>query len=227
MNRPFIKTGYLGLAVIAMSVLLLFVFPSKTPSLPDGFFTPIIAFEFARTHADIMGMFGGTDLTVRKEMVSAMDLGNKLDYIYMCLYSIFLILFCLRCAKVSKNDFFYSGICLSLMVLAGDAMENVQLLCITSHLESGDFTAQLHLLHVFTWVKWGGLAVIFLLLSPWFLKGDKFSKITGITGIASFILAIAAFMHRSMINEFFSLSVAVMFVLMIIFCFTFKSGDHV
>jgi hypothetical protein len=33
--------------------VLMTIFPSKVSSLPDGFFIPITAFEFARTPADI------------------------------------------------------------------------------------------------------------------------------------------------------------------------------
>lgn len=51
MNRPFIKAGIVGLLVIVMSIVLLAVFPSKAVRLPDGFFTPIIAFEFIETKA--------------------------------------------------------------------------------------------------------------------------------------------------------------------------------
>jgi hypothetical protein len=91
-NKPFIKSGYLGLAFIIMSVLLLFVFPTKAPSLPEGFCTPIIAFEFIQTKTEVIEMFGGENITMRNEMARAMDLGNRLDYVYMCLYSAFLLM---------------------------------------------------------------------------------------------------------------------------------------
>jgi len=227
MKRPFVKTGYLGLAVIAMSILLLFIFPAKAPSLPEGFFTPIIAFEFAQTKTDVMQIFGGTDLSVCKQMVDAMDLGNRLDYVYMCLYSAFLFMFSVKCAKVFRKKYFYLCALLSLTVLTGDALENVQLLGITAKIASGDFNTQLHLLHIFTWIKWSGIAVIFLGLSLWFFKGRGFSKIIGMTGVISFVLGTAAYLHRSVINEIFSFSVAIMFILMIIYCFTYKVGQHV
>jgi hypothetical protein len=228
-NKPFIKTGYLGLAVIVMSIILLFVFPSKAPSMPEGFFTPIIAFEFIQTPEEVFQMFGGTDLIVRNKMVNAMDLGNRLDYAYMGLYSMFLLLFSTTCAKISQKPYYYFGAALAVAVLAGDAMENVQLLGITANLSTGDIATYLNLLIIYTWIKWGGVVLIFLTLSPWFFKGGLFSKIIGAIGIISFILAIAAFLNRSVVNEIFSMSVAVMFILMIIYCFTFKTrtGGHV
>jgi hypothetical protein len=222
-NKPFIKTGYLGLAVMMMSVLLLFVFPPKAPSLPEGFLTPIIAFEFIQTKTEVIEMFGGENITMRNEMARAMDLGNQLDYVYMCLYSAFLLMVSVTCARLSKNKYYYAGAVLALAVLAADALENVQLLVITMNLATGNFDSQLRLLHLFTWIKWGGIALIFLTLSPWFLKGNRFSKIIGIMGIIIFILGVAAYMNRSLINEIFSLSVALMFILMIIYCFTYKT----
>jgi len=222
-NKPFIKTGYLGLAVIMMSVLLLFVFPPKVPSLPEGFLTPIIAFEFIQTNTEVKELFGGENITLRNEMVRAMDLGNQLDYVYMCLYSAFLLMVSVTCARLSKNKYYYAGVVLALVVLAADALENVQLLGITANLSTGNFDSQLRLLYLFTWIKWGGIALIFLTLSPWFLKGGRFSKTIGIMGIISFILGVAAYMNRSLINEIFSLSVALMFIFMIIYCFTYKT----
>lgn len=222
-NKPFIKTGYLGLAVILMSVLLLSVFPPKAPSLPEGFLTPIIAFEFIQTHTEIKEMFGGENITMRNEMARAMDIGNRLDYVYMCLYSAFLLMVSVTCARLSNNKYYYTGAVLALAVLAADALENVQLLGITANLSTGNFDPQLRLLHLFTWIKWGGIALIFLTLSPWFLKGDRFSKIIGIMGIIIFILGVSAYMNRSVINEIFSLSIALMFILMIIYCFTYKT----
>jgi len=228
-NKPFIKTGCIGLAVIAMSVVLLFVFPSKAQWMPKGFFTPIIAFEFIQSPEEVLQMFGGTDLFIQNKMVNAMDLGNHLDYMYMCLYAMFLFLFSTTCAKIAKNPYYYAGAALALAVLAGDALENIQLIGITANLSTGDIMSSLRLLMIYTWIKWGGIALIFLALSPWFFKGGLFSNIIGAIGIISFILAIAAFLHRSVINEIFSMSVAVMFILMIIYCFTFKdrTGGHV
>lgn len=222
-HKPFIKTGYLGLAVIAMSIALLFVFPSKAPSLPEGFMTPIIAFEFIQSPDEVFQMFGGNDLAARTKMKDAMDLGNRLDYVYMILYSMFLLLFCATCAKITRNPYYFAGAGIALVVLAGDAMENIQLLGITANLSAGDIAPYLQPLHLFTWIKWGGIALIFLILSSWFLKGGFFSRFIGIMGAISFILGIAAFLRRSMVNEIFALSVAVMFILMIIYCFTFKA----
>jgi hypothetical protein len=225
MNKPFFKTGIVGLLVLVMSVVLLAVFPSKAPRMPDGFFTPIIAFEFIETNAEVFQMFVSTDATIRQEIVNAMDLGNRLDYIYMCLYSLFLLLFSVTCAKISGKKFYYIGAAISTLVLAGDIFENIQLLGITAQLENGNFDALLTRLHIFTWVKWGGMALIFVILFFWFKKGNLFSKIIGAVGLLSFHLGMISYLLRSVITEIFCLSVALMFILMIIYCFNYKSYE--
>ncbi|MBC2715198.1 MAG: hypothetical protein HF978_07815 [Desulfobacteraceae bacterium] len=222
MDRTFLKVGYVGLLVMGMSILLVIIFPSKASKMPDGFITPVIAFEFIETRMEVFQMFMSTDGTIRQEMVDAMDLGNQLDFIYMLLYSMFLLMFSLKCAKISSEKFYYIGAALSLMVLSADALENIQLMGITANLESGEFESCLTWLHLFTWIKWGGIATIFLVLFFWFIKGDIFSKIIGFTGILSFLTGVLAYLNRSVLNEIFGLTVAMMFLMMIVYCFTYK-----
>lgn len=225
MNKPFKQIGYLGFMVLVMSIILVMIFPSKASKMPDGFFTPIIAFEFIQTKAEVFQLFVSTDGAVHQSMIDAMNLGNQLDYIYMLLYTSFLLLFCVTCARQSEKKFYYIGAVISLVVLAGDAMENVQLLGITAGIASGDFDAQLNLLYLFTWIKWGGIAAVFLVLVPWFAKGGLFSKTIGMTGSITIAMGVLAFLKRSMITEIFSLGVGLMFLFMIIYCFTFKADE--
>ena len=221
-NRPFLKAGYIGLLVIVMSMILVTIFPSKASKMPQGFFTPIIAFEFIETKAEVFQLFASTDGTIRQTMVDAMDLGNQLDFIYMFLYSLFLLMFCLKCAEISSKKYYYIGAVIAVAVLSADALENIQLLGITANLETGNFKQYLARLHLFTWMKWGGIAVIFLVLFFWFIKGGIFSKIIGITGAWSFASGLLAFLSRSVLNELFGLTVALMFIMMIIYCLIYK-----
>lgn len=226
MNRPLLNVGYVGLLVILVSIVLVAVFPSQAPRLPDGFFTPIIAFEFIETRAEVFQMFVDTSGTVRHEMVAAMNLGNRLDFIYMVLYNLFLALFCAKCAAISRKKFYYAGSVIAVAVLAADALENVQLLGITGALETRDFGCYLEWLRLFTWVKWGGICAVFLVLVFWFKNGGRFSRIIALNAILTAMAGLAAFFHRSVLNEFFSLGVVVMFLMMIIYCFVYKSHDE-
>ena len=157
--------------------------------------------------------------------VHAMNLGNQLDFIYMVLYSGFLFAFCLKVFQKTHQKHYMTGALIAVAVLLGDFLENIQLLGITAHLNTGDFLNELERLRFFTWLKWGGLCLVFAVLAEYFFRGRVFSKIIAGWAVLTVTAGIIAFMNRSFINEVFSLFVAVMFVLMIIYCFVYKREE--
>ncbi|MCP4669407.1 MAG: hypothetical protein GY849_23995, partial [Deltaproteobacteria bacterium] len=66
------------------------------------------------------------------------------------------------------------------------------------------------------------IAAIFLVLLPYFIKGSAYSKMIAMMGVVTFVLALLSFIHRSVLNEIFAIAVAIMFLLMIIYCFVHK-----
>jgi hypothetical protein len=98
---------------------------------------------------------------------------------------------------------------------------------ITAKLEAGDFGRELGLLGIFTWMKWGGLALIFLLLVPYFLKSHAYAKLVGLVGLVTFGLAVTAFFNRSLANELMALGTAVMFLLMIVYALTYRQRKRI
>jgi hypothetical protein len=223
MNKPFIKSGLIGILAIMMFWVLMTIFPSKVSSLPDGFFIPITAFEFARTPADICQLFGTGNSPYREAIVQSMDLGNKLDFLFVPLYSAFLFLFSVTCAKLSRNKLYYVCCFLVVVMAFGDILENIQLLGITQKLQSDNFQNELYYLHLFTWLKWTSIASLFLIISPYFMAGKGYSKSIGVIGIIPFLLGILAFACNSIVNEIFVLSIVIMFTLMVIYCFIYTN----
>jgi hypothetical protein len=221
-NRPFLIPGLIGLAVILVSVISLIVFPQTSPGQIKGFRSPIIAFEFAETDEEINTLFGADGSPEQAEMVRKMDQGNNLDYLYMLLYSGFLLSFSLLAARQSGQKWVYIGAGLAVLALVGDALENVQLLTITTNLQSSNFLEALKRLHWFTWLKWGSLALYFLVMAGWFWGNGRFGKLMATIGIINCLLGLTAFIQRGLLTEPFTLFVALMFLLMIIFCFTTK-----
>jgi hypothetical protein len=67
--------------------------PSKAVKLPDGFFTPVIAFEFLKTEAEVYDLFGREASTVRDKILTDMRMSTKSDFIYIIIYTSFLLLF--------------------------------------------------------------------------------------------------------------------------------------
>lgn len=223
MNRPLINAGWIGIAVILMSIVLLAVFPSRMHSEVEGFSTPIIAFEFAGTPEEVYRLFGREPSQERDAMAGAMDRGNRLDFAYMVLYSLFLFLFSILSARESGTRFLYLGAALSVVALGGDILENIQLLGITENLATGDFQEELRRLSFFTWQKWGAIAGVFLVLIAYFRKGGFFARLIAAWGGVTVLLAILSFIHRSVVNEVFSLAVALQFLFMIIYSFTHRT----
>jgi len=149
MNNPFRIVGFLGLIVIAMSIVLGTVFPSKAPWMMDGFFTPIIAFEFVQSKDEVKRLFGiaispeqqsGTQ-SIAPPMIKAMDSGNRLYYIHMLFYASFLFFFSLTCARITGQKLYYAASIIAVVILFGDGFENIQLLSITSNINRPVFYA--------------------------------------------------------------------------------------
>jgi hypothetical protein len=224
-KRPFFIPGLIGVAVILVSVFSLLVFPQTSPGQIEGFRSPIIAFEFAETVEEINTLFGPNGSPKQAEMVRQMDQGNRLDYLYMLLYSSFLFSFAIVAVKQSGQKWLYAGAILAVSALIGDALENVQLLTITANLQSGDFGDALARLHWFTWLKWGSLAFYFLVMVGWFWGNGRFGKLIAVIGAITFLLGLISFIQRGPTTEPFTLIVALMFLLMIIFCFTTKKNE--
>ena len=155
--------------------------------MPDGFSTPILAFEFVETEQEVIDLFG-SDPAVRAELVRRFDLGNWVDFLYMLLYAGLLFLFAVQLVRVNASTeqgrsgrfLYYIPAFLAVVIFAGDLLENIQLLRITANLD-GEYGRQLTLLPIFTWIKWGGLAIYFLLLTPYF-----FTKTSLLASLASF-----------------------------------------
>ena len=226
-GNPFKRTaGIAGVITILMGIVLAGAFPVSSPEMPKGFFTPIIAFEFIETKAEVEKLLAWGNTSERTDLIEAMRLGIALDYVFMCAYSLFLGLFCCVCYRKSQKRRYLVGVLAAPIVCIADGIENLQLLNIMTNLLAEEaISFQLELLSISTWIKWGGIAVIFSLLVPYLWKGGPLSKGTSFIAILSVFSAIIAFVDRSFFNEVLSLSVILVFVGLIIFCFTNSQRD--
>jgi len=106
MKRPFLMAGLLGGAVIIVSLAIGSFFPRTAGELPEGFKTPILAFEFLQTKQEAYDLFGAADSSERQALAKAMDRGNTWDYLYMLVYSSFLAALALTIQKRTGNRFY-------------------------------------------------------------------------------------------------------------------------
>ncbi len=233
MNKPFVKSGYLGILLVIISIVLIGVNPSKAKKLPQGFVTPVVAFEFIRTEAEVFDLFGHDQSEDQIRIINSMKLGTYIDFLYISAYTIFLIIFTAVIGRITGSKWFlFSGfivMCISL----SDIGENIQLLSIMEKLESiaklagGGFGRELILLNFFTWAKWGGLTALFISYIPFLRNSGRFGRIISVTALLSALAGTAAFLNRSVVNEIYVLSIAAVFLMLFIFSFTYSRGNHV
>jgi hypothetical protein len=213
-DRLFLISGILGLGALAMTLILGLIGPRETGPLPAGFITPVMAFEFAGS-ADEVGKLFDPDGSA-----AAMDRVNRWDFLYMTLYNAFLGAFALVAARQTGNRRFCVAAALAPLILAADALENVQLLALTGMLDGGDMSAPLARLRLFTWLKWGGLALYFLLLMPHFRGLPGRWRWVAAAGATPALLAVVAVFVRGLPHELMALSIGLLFLLLTIYAWT-------
>jgi hypothetical protein len=221
-QRPYFFTGIAGLVVIVIALWIQLVFPKESAHMASGFSTPIIYFEFIQSPDEVNAFFGVENGRTNELFVKQMDRGNYADFAFMLAYSAFLFLFFRKLSAISELTWFKTGMILAVLALVGDLIENIQLLGITANLENGDFITQLLLLKLFTWIKWGSLAISFALFSFWLVKFKGFYRIIGYIVATPFIMGIIAIFNRGMATELFAKSVSIVFFVMICYCFFYQ-----
>lgn len=227
-ERPFLISGILGLGAVIMTLVLSAVGPRLATPLPGGFITPILAFEFAESPSEV------SELVASESAIAAMDRLNRWDFLYMVLYSGCLFTFALVCARLTGRRIFYIPAALALLILFADAMENVQLLAITRLWDDGDIstilaqlTPLLNRLRLFTWLKWGGLSLYFLLLIPYFRGLTSSWRWVWPVAVLPALLAVVANFARGLPNELMALAIGLLFLLLTVYAWRFRQPASV
>jgi hypothetical protein len=219
-THPFAKVGIFAIPMLLFTILMEIFFPKTHPEELQSF---IIAFEFAVTPEQIHLLFNG----ITADTFRNIDIGNYIDFGFMVTYTLFLVLFFKNAAKIFNKKWLLTGIPLSIIVLLADLMENVYLLKITGMysptIADADLISVLNKLHIYTWIKWGGLALIFALFSVRSMGRRIFSHVEGIVFIIPFLFGFWAISNDPVGISRFTLSVALAFFLLLFYCFWHKS----
>jgi hypothetical protein len=205
--------------MLLLTYIMEIYFPKTHPAEIPSF---IIAFEFAETTSQIHQLFSG----FTPEIIRDIDIGNYIDFGFMATYTLFLVLFFKKAAKVFNKKWLLTGIPLSIIVLFADVVENIYLLKITGmyspSVADAELINALNKLHIVTWIKWGGLAVIFALFSVRSMGRRIIAHVEGIVFIIPFLLGFWALSNDPMGISRFTLSVALAFFLLLFYCFWHK-----
>lgn len=126
-----------GLAVLLLSVAILPMFP-KEMATPNGVDAPVIAFEFARTQADVIAVFGEASDPLRSGRIASMDQGNRWDFAYMAFYSAFIALFFYSVYLKNRQSIWLVFAAVGILAGVADAIENIILFAITADLDAAN-----------------------------------------------------------------------------------------
>lgn len=118
------------------SLLLANVFPQSSFSDISGYGSPVIAFEMAKTEADLLAIFGPSEDSNHGMRVTQMDKGNLADFVFMICYAGFLGMFSLAAHKQSGNSLFLFASAAGFLAGLFDGVENLILLRLTSDFSS-------------------------------------------------------------------------------------------
>ncbi len=145
-----------GIATIVLGIIMLFVFPSSA-QVSKGFRTPIIAFEFAQSEADLAFLSG--DSASSRLNRAKMDAGHRWDRVFPFAYAGFVALLLLQII-VRGQYWLWLVIPVALLIIPFDLRENRVLLAITDALgNEQSIESLLQELYVATWLKWGALGI--------------------------------------------------------------------
>jgi hypothetical protein len=222
--HPFKVSLFFAIPMLAIGAVLLFINPKPLNNLPEGFHTPVLAFEFMADADETAALF---DVDHPVEYRNAFTWGNAVDYLFMFFYSVFLAFTVLGAIRETGERVIWLAVALCLLVFFADMLENISMAVIVEAYFNREDLLASHYgnLKFFTWLKWGGLSVVFLMLWGYFFQRNWLGKLIAAVILANFGLSVAAYFHRSIINEWMALSVMLVFLLMVVHHALFRTRE--
>jgi hypothetical protein len=191
-RRAWILCVVFGAGVLALFAWFAAVVPSQTCSggQPKGT-SALLAYQLARTAADIDAVFGQESNPCRAAMIAALDLANKVDLIaFIAIYSGFFAFFFLALMRSGAPSLARSGLVAVVFTLLCDVLETSVQLYITSSLPGS--ASSLVLLTIGSTGKFLGLAVVGVCAGAAMLAyGGVLGRLAGAACLAGALLLVA------------------------------------
>ena len=211
MNSPgtsFVRATFAaGIATFLLIIVMAIAGGNPKPAAypnPEGFTAAMYWFEVTENTDDLFRALGDPALEAGRSIRASMDRVNRIDFAFMVSYSLFfaLLVLLLR-GLIAGSDavparirlIAAAGVTLSILMLAGDILENLQLLKLTAYASPAEVdTGVISLLMAFTRVKWFAIFLASLALAVlyarWFGKRWPvyvFVLLYGASGIIGFL----------------------------------------
>lgn len=217
-THPFAKAGFFSIPLFVFIILMERFYPTVAP---EGYKSFIIAFEFAKTPEQIHTLLQGLSPAILKNI----DIANYIDFGFMFTYVSFLIFFTWIAFSTYKHYWLLIGIPISLVILGADFYENIVLFKITNmyspSVNVAELDSTLRILHKMTWLKWGGLSLVFVLFSIKLLNKSLLASVEGMICIVPFVISFFALSNDPVIVSTFALSIFLVFFMLIMFSFMY------
>ncbi len=214
-NRHWLHCVLAGVLVLAIAAILMPKFPTDGAGFAPGYGSPVIAFEMARSVADLHAVFGTPDDPARATRIAMMDDGNRWDFVFMVAYGAFVALFLHAAAAASGRTILSLMAMLAITAAAADAVENVILLGITADLEAA---RDIGLLTYPVWIKFLGLMVTGMAAGMVIAtQGRHFWRILGVVAAAGALLVLPAFYDPATYGYLLTLGITVCWTIMLVF----------
>lgn len=196
-------------------------FPTDAAADISGYGSPVIAFEFARTPGDLAAVFGSKVDPERARRMTMMDHGNRWDFLFMGVYSVFGAMFGLA---VRRRNVVLGTTILFAAIVAGvaDAVETRILLSITAQMADGGATpAGLVTLWMPVTIKFTCLALS--IIGAGLFLGSCRSvtwKAVGALSVLAGLLSIPALLSPASLGSLLTLSVGIGWIIMLAYALT-------
>ncbi|MEQ9098006.1 MAG: hypothetical protein RIF36_04110 [Imperialibacter sp.] len=225
-NNPNYPLRSLGLFILPLVVCLALM---RSVSLPNEkalqpYKSLIIALEFVHSSADVVNTLEVLD----KEEILGLDRVNYFDFVFMAVYSSFLSLFIYKLGAISNQPVVKSMAWAGLLIFTSDLLENIMMLRITSgYLDGGmSFSPYTNFLPLFTWAKWGLLALVFAWLGTLLIQKGPLSKVLSlILFLPAILLALVVVDYSSWVNRF-TTSIFLGFIILLIFAVCYRKTER-
>jgi len=149
-----------GAAVLAVGIALAIVMPQKAVTRNvEGLAGAVIGFELATTPEEVFGILGAPDHPQRAATVGAMDRANRIDFLFMLAYPVLAVAIArlLVARGLAPGAFATIVGGLALVMVAGDFIENRQLLALSHLTDPAAMAEPLARLRTATVWKWAAL----------------------------------------------------------------------
>src|SRR5262245_10548188 len=182
----------LGVGVFALSAWFATVVPGQTCSGQPAGTSAFLAYQLARTTADIEAVFGQQGDPCRAAMIAALDLANRVDLIaFIAVYSAFFASFFLALLRSGNVGLARIGFVVVAFTLVCDVLETSVQLYITSSLPGS--ATSLVLLTLGNTGKFLGLSLVGVCAGAARLaRGGVLSRLAGAVCLAAGLMVLVA-----------------------------------